>query len=1225
MVSPPPPYSPRRDEMVANSSQPTTNIASPADTVSPDSEPSRYNTPVSAATTISPDFAPRHQNGRSPLQHAQPSFTESPVTASKSIYPPPPAAGISATSRVRSASKNHTDRLISSLTSRGKAAHTSTPGLAIDTLQHNTAQAIANAPTAPQEDPALRAPASRRAASTGAIGLGGGTPRTASRSPSQSRWEPGMPLPPPPPGPPPSSTRSQSLNRPSGTFSNTGDSAAPRLPRTRLAPGNGTSLGPVPPTPADWREDEPSVHQTIWPHRSNGPLPLHIDTGSILQKGRAAASDDPLTISSTPVSMRASQVGHTRRDSSNGTLFRSPAVRNRSAKGIRERRSESRNGKDRATDPSSAASARNSGQWASVVEDVRPTDLILPASGLTTRCRASTIQTPRSGKSIRSLDEALSNTEMRLDSSSGARHRSNDISTALEPARSKHYTRAVDTASPLSANVPESPFPRRESDDLHLSEGIDCTERQLAPKQRTASEERPISHLLHMPNCDDTMQAPLVPLSPYHQPAQYDLLGPESPTAFAQRANDRHRRFAEREANATTDSERLDLFVEYTIAESRIRRDQYAAVFDQEQINVEELAQGLFARSRSIPNGESNPIVPVNGGTRVNMSKHTSTASESSAQGSQWHAGSVAGSRKHESPLTVSSDTSPQIRPDSTWWKDYIPSLSPIASMSIVTGQDDMDSRGRAPSRWFEGGSVDSCHGEAFRVLGRSKRESKYMGVPREARHAPSYVGDRTVIPSIRSYHRVDVPNEQKAYGDDEYPPEKVGWHEKGIAAPTPPRHQPLTPQSAPYTPDARKLDISRLVTLPPPYPRHHPAVNNSHPDLATERSIVTALHDMSEPESIREAFKSKMAGKRQRGESWCKHQRSLHEQDIQFRIEHGEMSQEDFDKAEADINNKVFQSEKETVQADFDLFQDMVVSPLHALFTDRINKATSSLDVLSNRLFSDAQQHSPNLPQEEGDEHAELLEKLTQLKWLFEARETLHRETYQLLNERNDKYKAAVLLPYQQNQSHDKLTEAESFFFKDSHDRKMAYEQAVASRCEAFLAVIENNVVRGVEIQLSAFWDIAPSILQILQKLPPRLDAFEIQIPAEEFEENPSYHEHPLQYLYSLVSHAEKSTHQFIESQINLLCLLHEIRSLALNARFRIEENSVDGGDWASHMATCKLDEEKALMDDLQEKVGVVEGQWVEGLGSRIRGDRERIRDWLVKTGGWDEDAEWE
>ena len=741
----------------------------------------------------------------------------------------------------------------------------------------------------------------------------------------------------------------------------------------------------------------------------------------------------------------------------------------------------------------------------------------------------------------------------------------------------------------------------------------------VSPSQRTESEERPVSHLLHIPNSDDSMQAPLLPLSPPAE-IQVDLLGPESPNAFAQRANDRHHRFAEREAAATDDSERLDIFLEFMFAESRIRRAQYAAVFEKENIDVKDLVHGLFTEPRGRINEEVSKVSQDGAKADANMFMQASTASGSSAQGSSWHDDSAPGSRKHESPITASSNTSPQIQPESLWCKDYIPSLSPIASMSIVTGQDEMGSRGRAPSRWFEDCSGESSYGDAFRVLGRSKRESKYMGLPREMRSDPAMF-DNNASKSSTKKEAFEPPAPSSAYGVDEYPPEKTGWHEENETLP----HQPSTPQSAPFILDPRKLDISRLVTLPPPYPRHHPAVNNSHPDLVEERTVVRTLHDPSEPNTLRGSFKNKINENRQRAESWRKHQRSLHEQDIQFKMEHGELSQEEFDQAEADIEAKIFQSEKETVQADFDLFQEMVVSPLHALFSERINMASASLDVLSRKLFSDAQQRSPNLPQEEGDEQAELLEKLTQLKWLFEARENLHSEVYHLLSERNDKYKAAVLLPYQHSENREKLAEAEVFFVKDAHDRRLAFEQAAASRCEAFLAVVENNVVRGVEVQLSAFWDIAPLLMQVLQNIPVQLRGLEIQIPADEFGENPSYYDHPLQYLYSLLSHAEKSTYQFIESQINLLCLLHEIRSLAGAARSRVEESSAGEGEWASRMAETRLEEEKALMDDLKDKVGVVEGQWIEGLGSRIRSERERIRDWLVETGGWDEEAEWE
>lgn len=1044
-----------------------------------------------------------------------------------------------------------------------------------------------------------------------------------------------MPLPPPPPGPPPPSVRSQSLNRPPTTSLNAADSAAFTASRARLAPGSGTSLGPVPPTPADWREDDQNTQQATWPNRPNGHIPLHIDTGSVLRRAQLATQHESSSITNTPVDMRSAHLG---RDPSNGALYRSPAVRNRSAKGIRERRSESRNGKDRAAEPFSAIKARDSGLWADAVDEVRPTDLNLSQNGATARRRTSTKSTPRSGRSMRSLDEALSNTEMRLESGSSMPFRSSGTTPREDSARSTHLAQVVTSASRIDSNVddpfhampgkttsPATPNKPAAVPARGFAGGFAGSSRGLLPpNQRTASEERPVSHLLHIPNSDDSMQAPLIPLGAQPGESQIDLLGPESPTAFAQRANDRHRRFAEREAAAASNSERLDLFVEFILAESRIRRDQYAEVFEQDDIKVEDLAHRLFAQPKEQGYQEKYNISQTNVTAASHMSTHASTASESSAQGSLWHVDSGAVSRKHESPVTISSDTSPQIRAESSWWKDYVPSLSPIASMSIVTGQDEMDSRGRAPSRWFEGCSVASSAGDAFRVLERSKRESKYMGVPREARQSPALIDDNIHMLRNRASQYVQPQVQQKVSGVDEYPPEKTGWHEEtaGLAYQA---HQPPTPQSAPLFSDPTKLDISRLVTLPPPYPRHHPAVNNSHPDLAVERGVVRALHDLNEPKAIRESFKSKVTEKRQRADSWCKHQRSLHEQDIQFKMEHGEMSQEEFDQAEADVEAKVLLSEKETVQADFDLFQDMVVSPLHALFAERISKATSSLEVLSSRLFSDAQQHSPNLPQEEGDEQAELLEKLTQLKWLFEARENLHCETYKLLTERNEKYKAAILLPYQHSKNHEKLTEAETFFANDAHDRKLAFEQGVASRSQAFLAVVEGNVVRGVEVQLSAFWDIAPSLLQVLQKIPPHLDRLKIQIPLDELNENPSYHDHPLQYLYSLLSHAEKSTYQFIESQINLLCLLHEIRSLALTARFRVEKSSAGQGDWTSQMALGEIEEEKALMDDLKDKVGVVEGQWIEGLGSRIRGERERVRDWLAETGGWDEDADWE
>lgn len=814
-----------------------------------------------------------------------------------------------------------------------------------------------------------------------------------------------------------------------------------------------------------------------------------------------------------------------------------------------------------------------------------------------------------------SLDDALNSTGTRLSSDQASPFETSNSTPRPESTRTPNFPKTTTPTPPFSPG--RDMFPNTLSRvPANLQKSLPTPPpQQLYESQHSSSlgvlstpEERPVSHLLHMLNSDESIQAPLTPLTKASLQPVVGLLGPESPKAFAQRAIERHRNFAEHEAAAANDSERLELFTNFMLAESRIRRDQYAAVFKEDNIDVKDLMQGLFTESKEPQASKDRPRPNLDTGLTRNR-----PTSSGSVQGSAWRGESPSTSRNHGSSITSSCDSSPQNWPETTWWKDYVPSLSPIASMSIVTGQDEMDSRGRAPSRWWEDHSGESAHGDAFKVLERSKRESKYMGVPKEARNSPALYEDGYSAPARNTRRQAGETSQQSTYGPDEYPPDKIGWHEGTSALPPPPAHPP-TPQSAPYIPDPRRLDISRLVTLPPPYPRHHPAVNNNHPDLADVRAVVRSLHDKDEAESIRESYRSQILEKRKRADSWCNHQKSLHSQDVQFRIEHGEISQEQYDQAEFELEAKVAQSEKGIIQTDFDLFQNVVVTPLHAVFANRITKATSSIDKLSSRLFSDAQDYSPNLPQEEGDEQPELLEKLTQLKWLFEARESLHRSTYDLLTERNDKYKAIVLLPYKHSKNPQKQAEAEAFFTQDAQCRRIAYEKAVAERTREFLHVIEINVVRGVEVQLSAFWDIAPSLLHLLQKIPAQdsLADFQMQIPATEYAENPSYYSHPLQYLCSLLSHAEKSSYQFIESQINLLCLLHEIRNTELKARCVV--SGVEEG---------REEKERRLDEDLKEKVGVVEGQWAEALGEEMRGVRERVRGVLLEVGGWDEEGE--
>ena len=1024
-----------------------------------------------------------------------------------------------------------------------------------------------------------------------------------------------MPLPPPPPGPPPpSAARSQSLNRSSESLST--DPASISIVRNRRPPGSGTALAPVPPTPADWRDDSSSVPVKIWQGQSHGHTPLHIDTRNITQGNESEAQQPSATVLSDPQSSRL------RRDSSCGGLARSPAVRNRSAKGIRERRSESRSGRGKIGEDSAIVQSNTITISPHSFDNIKPTDLILPLGGNSlSRRRTVGRSSPRDGTSMLSFDETLTNPPAHMPSDQVAASESSSTTPQPESDFARKMPKNSNPTPPFSPGRRTfSVTPKTQTSPSLPPKSLPTPPPQQPVQPRVSSslsvppapDERPISHLLHIPNSDDSFQPPLVPSSNKSQHSSADVLGPESPQAFATRAIERHRIFAEREAAAVDNSERLEIFAQFILAESRIRREKYAAVFEDEDVSIPDLVQGMFASSAEVRDhnqlGEMEPT------------KDSRASSMSASADSNWHQDSSAASRARESPISISTECSSQNRPESSWWNDYVPCLSPIASMSVVTGQDhdEMGSRGRASSRWWEDKSCESAQEDAFSVLKKSKRESKYMGLPKEARSSPAlFESGPSATRKLSPANEHDTMMGQAIYSKSEYPLEKVGWHEESSSPLPPPPAQPPTPQSVPYTMDPKKLDISRFVTLPPPYPRHHPAVNNNHPDLAEIRTVVRSLHETEEVDAIRGIYSAKVYEQRQRADSWCKHQRSLHDQEMQFRMDHGEISQEEFDQAESEVELKIQKAEKEVIQTDFDLFQRTVLSPLHSLFSERIAKATTTMQELSSRLFTDAQKHSPNAPQEEGDEQPELLEKLTQLKWLFEAREILHRKIYDLLSERNDKYKAIVLLPYRQSENHNKCAEAESFFVSDTQERRAGFENEVSSRFDAFLTVVEANVVRGVEIQLSAFWDIAPPLHRVLSRVPNDLQGFEIQIPPDEYLENPSYHTHPLQYLYSLLEHAQKSTYQFIESQINLLCLLHEIKSGALNARSKAEE--IMGESWAAEENERR--EEARLTGDLKEKVGVIEGQWDDALGEELMSVRERVRYWLLERGGWDED----
>lgn len=495
------------------------------------------------------------------------------------------------------------------------------------------------------------------------------------------------------------------------------------------------------------------------------------------------------------------------------------------------------------------------------------------------------------------------------------------------------------------------------------------------------------------------------------------------------------------------------------------------------------------------------------------------------------------------------------------------------------------------------------------------------MGVHKEAREALQW-SDSPVDQ--------ETPSFSEGSSSRDYPQEKTGWHDQdSMLTPQPLRHstQSLNSSSAPSSPNPAHLDISRLVTLPPPYPRHHPAVNNNHPELTATRTAIRQISDMTEVDKTKERFLQTSQKKREEAAQAASERRAALRANLQREINAGNMSFAEASSIEQDSVESENDSLKALGKADFEHFQSHVVMPLNELLTDRIAQATALFDDLASHLFDDVES-AADLPQEEGDDKPELLEKVTLLKWIFEARETLHRAIYDILSDRNDRYREVILTPYRLAKNEEKVASAKAFFAEDAAKREAEYANEVLERTRALQRVVEENTVRGVEVQLSAFWDIAPPLRRVLEKIPADLGAghFRVQIPAQEYQENPSYHQHPLQYLYSLLNHAEQSTYQFIESQTNLLCKLHEVNEAASHAEARVvetEETDEEPEERAARARALRLEQEQKLTSDLQERVQVVQGQWRSALGEAIKNTKQAVGEWLLSTGGWDESLE--
>ena len=722
------------------------------------------------------------------------------------------------------------------------------------------------------------------------------------------------------------------------------------------------------------------------------------------------------------------------------------------------------------------------------------------------------------------------------------------------------------------------------------------------------------------------MPIPLVPSRPSSSKGTVASVAAGPRMCFAQASLERHRRYAELEAQAENDTERLEIFAEFIVNESRIRRDLYSEAFENMGSDILDLTRDLWrsysGNKKSKPSrpgtSEGGRVTPVNNSKEIPASVSVSPSAASDSQTS-----GVTPQSESESSSSVQNPLGPNRSNSQQRQNNFQPCLSPIPSMALSTIPDDLDSRGRAASRWFEASTGADSVGDARKVE-RSKKEAKYMGVPREARENMQW--DIPENSPLMNANNAGAGFPYHELGPDEYPPEKTGWHEE-----EPPAGSPGLARFGSNHADAFRLDVSRLVTLPPPYPRHHPAVNNNHPDLAPLRSALRELTDKSEARRVHEDYQASLPSGQERSDSLeaaAASRRSKLRHRIQNLVNSGEMTFAEAAQEEATFDEEESRRSRDEAQRTFEHFQEQVMSPLNTLFTERISKATGCMDELRESLNIEALSQNPNQTQEEGDEQPELLEKLSLMKWFHEAREHLHKDIFELESESDNQYKTVILVPYKQMGNHDKIHEVETFFWRDVQDRRDKYERAAQSRMESLLKTVEEHVSRGVEVQLSAFWDIAPPLLDVIQKVPSDLEGFEVEIPPHEYDENPSYHEFPAQYLYSLLLHARNSTYQFIESQTNLLCLLHEAKSGVMMAGCRLlETQRILAGEEEEvvkqEMREVQEGEDRNLTVDLKERVGLVEEQWRQALAKGLDELEDRIKTFLFENGGWDESLE--
>lgn len=526
---------------------------------------------------------------------------------------------------------------------------------------------------------------------------------------------------------------------------------------------------------------------------------------------------------------------------------------------------------------------------------------------------------------------------------------------------------------------------------------------------------------------------------------------------------------------------------------------------------------------------------------------------------------------------------SPPSRPrrETNWWGQNNTSLD----RRIM---DEESSRGRTSSRWWETSHGSVSESMAYRSdglpdddmsLGYGRRSKRYPKAPRASLRE---IAECMNTPRNSVQGGPNASNPASYMGSAAYPPDRK-TQSRSRSRPAHSRSRAASRRR----PIKTNLDIAPLLTLLPPFPKEFPAVNNAHPSLEIFRNLVRTLNQLDSLKTLHDTFTQWQEQHKETYNSAALKRRNAQVERIQslYATSRRTVDYNAVEKLNLAFEASELQHRTQFLQKEFDHFSSTVVDNAHRDLHERITAATAAYNDLSALIESptsstpanNASSNSGNNDSNETDEPAELHEKLTALKWLFDVREQLHKHIYELLTQRNNMYKTLVTTPLQDTRA------AEDFFRRDSEKRAAEHEKGRNTRHSQFVAFVETQVTRGVESARSQYWDIAPLVQESLSKIPENLVNVIPIVPPEEAHQYPELVQAPMLYLQRKLKLARDAMYGIVEQQTELLCLLHDVKS-----RGEVEE--------------------ERLTRDLKEKVGMVEDEWREGLGVLFDAVRRRV-----------------